>query len=101
MKNDWNAKVAANRGDDWKKKLREGKMQSRMHPSIIYKTRLFKNLTQADIAKMLNVTIPTYGAIERSKRPLNEDRANKICKILNTSPQHLFKRLNDNKFIAK
>lgn len=100
-KSNWNAKVAKNRGEEWRKKLREGRLQARMNPSALYLMRLAKNLTQAEIAKKIGVTVPTYGAIERAKRPLVNDRALKICSILKTDSGKLFKKLSDNKFIAK
>lgn len=101
MKKHWNAKVSKVRGDEWKKKLRDGKLDSKLHPSAIYKARIEKDMTQEDVASKIGMKLSTYGSIERAKRQVKADKAKKIASILKMETVKLFKKQSDDKFIAK
>jgi DNA-binding XRE family transcriptional regulator len=97
----WNKKVAESRGEAWKKSLVEGKMLSKMNPTVLQKTRAGKKVAQTTVATAMNLSLATYGAIERSKRPVRSETAEKIAAFFGRNPTSLFKKHDKDKFLAK
>lgn len=102
MKNvNWNKKVAKSRGEKWKKALVEGKMQSKLNPTQLQRVRAKKQVAQTSVATAMNLSLATYGAIERAKRPVKPETAEKIAGFFGRNPTALFKKFEKNKFVAK
>ncbi len=55
----------------------------------IEKLRRLKNLTQENIANELGLTAQAYGKIERNEVAINQDKLEKLSKILNVSMEEL------------
>jgi ribosome-binding protein aMBF1 (putative translation factor) len=96
---DWRKAAAKKRGDKWRKNLAIGKRESDLHPSIMSIARKQKGLRQEDVARELDIAESTFQTIERGKLPVEEDRAQKIAKILGMRIPQLFKK-QDSKFVA-
>lgn len=97
----WNKKVAKSRGDEWRKALVEGKMQAKLNPTHLQKVRAAKKVPQGEVADALKLSLATYGAIERSKRPVRSETAERIAKFFGKNPQSLFRKHEGTKLIAK
>lgn len=97
----WNQRVAANRGKAWKEKLLAGRFEAARNPTAIRLARVKKLLSQTELAKTLNITYATYGAIEAGKRPAKEDRAKKIAQLLGLSLKSAFTSMGEGKFLAR
>lgn len=97
----WNQKVAANRGKAWKEKLLAGRFEAARNPTTIRLARVKKLLSQTEVAKTLEMTYATYGAIESGRRPVKEDRAKRIAQLLGVGLKSAFTSLGEGKFLAK
>lgn len=97
----WNKKVAKTRGEAWKKALVEGKMESKLNPTILQKVRALKKVPQTSVATAMNLSLATYGAIERSKRPVKTEMAKKIALFFGKNSANLFKKHDKDKLVAK
>lgn len=103
---DWHRKIADSRGDEWRKNLVEGRRDSQLNPSIIKLARLKLGIDQSSIAKQLDVSVSTFGAIERGHQKVKTDTARVISKILRQSVDKLFrpaaasKNSNRKKYVA-
>jgi DNA-binding XRE family transcriptional regulator len=97
----WNDKVSKSRGKDWKKKLVQGRLDAALNPTKLKLARVKANLSQEAVAKQAGLSLATYGAIERSKRPLRAEAAQKISKVLKTPLTRLFQDTVKGKFIAQ
>jgi DNA-binding XRE family transcriptional regulator len=97
----WNQKVSKSRGESWKKALVEGKMQSKLNPTQLQRVRANSQVPQSNVAKALKLSLATYGAIERSKRPVRSEMAQKIAEFFKKNPTALFKKHEKDKFLAK
>ena len=64
-----NRKIAKRRGKTWRNKLVKGKREAKLKPSNLYLLRTEQGFSQSDIANSLGISLATYGAIERGKRP--------------------------------
>lgn len=95
----WHAKIAKNRGDKWKENFMAGRMDAQLNPTVLRLARLKLNVHQEDIAKRLDLSESTYGSIERAKRLVKDDDAQKISKVLKQPVEKLFRR-KGKKFIA-
>jgi DNA-binding XRE family transcriptional regulator len=95
-----NVKIAKARGDDWKKKLSKGKLDAQLHPTVIKMVRVNKAVSQADLAKLLKVSLATYGAIERGKRSANLTVARALNKKLGGNLAYFFKETKSKRFLA-
>lgn len=60
-----------------------------MYGKIIKELRDEKRMTQAQLAKMLNVTQKAISKYEREERDLNTDSIIKLCSIFNVSADYL------------
>jgi DNA-binding XRE family transcriptional regulator len=78
-KKHFNNKVAANRGAEWVTNIKKGKMESRANPSKLSEIRVGKGLRQIDIAQRLQMSLPTYCAVERGKRLIKDIMAKHIA----------------------
>jgi DNA-binding XRE family transcriptional regulator len=97
---DRNQNVAKARKDAWKKNLVEGKLDAKLNPTQLCLLRAKKKLSQQYVAKVMKLSLSTYGAIERSKRKITQIRARELSKILNTDLKNLFKTLDGGKLQA-
>ena len=52
--------------------------------------RKLKNLTQVQVAKMLNMTQQQYSRFENGVFELNYQQICQICKLLDTTPNEIF-----------
>jgi len=95
-----NTKVAAVRGKSWRTKLMSGKLEAHMNPTKLRITRLEKQINQIALAKKIGLSTATYGSIERGKRAVSIDRANKIAKNLGGKVESLFSLTDKKKMLA-
>lgn len=95
-----NSTVAKNRGESWRKNLIKGKHEASLNPTKIKLERVRRELSQDVMAKEIAASVNTFGAIERGKRPVNKDRANRIAKRLGRTVSTLFVA-SGKKFVAK
>lgn len=96
-----NQKITASRGKKWVEKLAQGKLDAILNPTKLRIQRVLKANPQEKIAKQLNISLSTYGAIERAKRKVNKETVKAIAKLLNTNEDLLFVPVKDsNKYIA-
>ncbi len=95
----WFKKIAKKRGTAWKKKLRLGRIDAVLNPSMIRIARLSRKLQQADLAKQVKKTSSTLGAIERGRRLVTLADAKQISKAVSYPLPKLFKA-QGKKFIA-
>ena len=96
-----NKKIAKKRGKNWKSNLIKGHLDSNLNPSILKMKRIKKDLSQTDMTKVVKLSLASYGAIERGKRPTNLEVANQIAKKLKLSKKTLFNMDKKGKYIAK
>jgi transcriptional regulator with XRE-family HTH domain len=89
-KEHFNARVAKARGADWAEKLKQGKIDSKMNPSLLYNARVLSGLRQGDIAKKLDMSLSSYCAVERGHRMVKEIFAMLIATIVNRKVESLF-----------
>lgn len=54
------------------------------------KARLLKNLTQNDMASALNILQPAYARYESGKVQLNYELVEKVCSLLDVTPNFLW-----------
>jgi DNA-binding XRE family transcriptional regulator len=94
-----NKKVAANRGDAWRSKLIKGKADASIHPSLIKLKRVEQGISQTKLAKELEVSLATYGAIERARITVKKAMASLIAQLFQTEVSKIFKKDGD-KYIA-
>lgn len=98
----WNDKVAKSRNDkDWKRRIMEGKASVPMHPTILRKRRIEKGLSQSGMALEVGLSVTTYGDVERGKRPVRKETAERIAAKVKSVSSHLFSEHSKNKMIAK
>lgn len=95
----WNSKVAKSRGNNWKQKLVEGKLDAALHPSKLRLLRVKKGISQGELAKKLGLPLSTYGSIERGKLAVKNPMAQKLSSTLKASVTQIFHG-SDNKLFA-
>lgn len=97
-----NVKVAQNRGENWRKNLIKGRMESALNPTALRLARIKKGLPQSEIAKQAGLSLSTYSSIEKGERAVNIERAKQIATALGKkSTVSLFKKnQKTNKLIA-
>lgn len=94
-----NRKIAKHRGDQWKQNLVTGRLDAELHPTKIKLGRLRKLISQTKLAQNLGISLATYGAIERGRRPALTKTAKKISTVLKINLKDLF-RMKDGKYLA-
>lgn len=87
----WHQKIAMNRGEDWKKNLSQGKRHAALNPSVIKIARHKLGLDQATFAQKLDISVSTFGSIERGIQPVKLDKARVIAKMLKQPIDKIFK----------
>jgi DNA-binding XRE family transcriptional regulator len=92
-KNNWHRKIASNRGSSWHKNMLLGRREAVLNPSNIRLARLKKNIHQAEIAKRLDMSESTFGAIERGKRPVKSAVAKEIANQLGMPLEKVFRSI--------
>jgi DNA-binding XRE family transcriptional regulator len=95
-----NQKIAAKRGEEWRKKLVAGKMEARLYPSNLMVARAKRNLTQTSIAQRIGVSLATYGAIERGHRGVRPETAEVIAATIQAPLKSLFRKSSVGKMLA-
>lgn len=96
----WYKRIAEARGKSWHKNMLEGRRQAILNPSNIRLARLQLDIHQSKIAERLEMSESTFGAIERGKRPVKADVAQKISEILKKPMPKLFSSLKGKKYVA-
>lgn len=99
-KMDWNSKIVKSRGDSWKRKLSEGRLDAEMNPTKLKVARVSKGMSQEEAAKRFKLSNSTYGGIERGLRLLSKARAEVISKNFGKPMKALFDLKTDAKYIA-
>jgi DNA-binding XRE family transcriptional regulator len=94
-----NKKVAQNRGDAWKAKLMKGKLDSGLHPTLIKQKRVEKGFSQVKMASDIEVSLATYGSIERARIGIKKPLATFIAAALGITVDKAFKKDNE-KYVA-
>lgn len=93
-------KIAANRGDTWRKNTVLGKLEASANPTAIRLTRLNKRLLQKVVANELGLTTGTYGEIECGRRYVERERAVQIARYYGQKENRLFKKMKSRKYLA-
>lgn len=96
----WHKKIAQNRGAAWKRNMLAGRRDAILNPSNIRLLRIRKDIHQAVIARKLDMSESTFGAIERGKRLVKKDMAEQIANHLSSDVKKLFKPQGKKKFVA-
>lgn len=91
-KSKWHNKIATARGSTWHKNMLIGRREAVLNPSNIRLARLKKEMHQDQLAKRLEMSESTYGAIERGKRPVKTDQAKEIASHLGMPVEKLFRQ---------
>lgn len=97
---EWHKKIAASRGNPWRKSISNGRKEVERNPSLMRSLRLQLNMNQSKVAKTLGLTNSVYGAIERGKAGVTKDRAHVIAALLNTRVPKIFREDSNGKFFA-
>jgi len=97
----WNDKVSQKRGAEWRAKLVHGRLDAAMNPTKLKLKRVAKNLSQEEVAEKLGLSLTTYGAIERGRRPVKFDLANELAKVLKSKKADILTKTPKGKFLAK
>lgn len=100
MAHTWNKEVAAKRGKDWTKKMVEGKLAHQLKPSALRLARLKASLNQEEVAKKNDLSSSTYGEVERGKRRVRPELADRIAKSVGKKTLDLFEK-KGLKYVAK
>lgn len=87
-----NQKVVENRGEIWKSKLKEGRLDAQLNPTLLKVKRVKAQIAQDEMSKLLGLSRSTYGAIERAKRLVSEKRAAQIADKLKFQKDSLFRK---------
>ena len=101
METHWNQKVAANRGKSWRSNILSGRLEASRNPSFIRLARIKQAKSQGELAKAIQLTYATYGAIESGHRKVREDRAKAIADLLGLKMNRAFVKVEGGKFIAR
>lgn len=95
-----NQKIAKKRSIKWQESLATGRLNALISPSNLRLYRVKKKVSQVKIAKELDISTSTYGAIERGKRLVKEVAVKQIASLLKTDIKNLFKKSTKNKYAA-
>lgn len=100
MKNSANGEISRNRNPKWVEKMVEGLFKYAADPTKLRSARLEKRKSQEDVALAVDLSHTTYGDIERGKRPVRKETAERIAEQFSKRVQDLFEK-KGKKFIAK
>ena len=87
-----NKKVAKSRGKAWREALVKGRLDSRLNPSQLALARVKAGLSQAYLAKAGDLSLGTYGGVERGVRPVKEEKAKLLASAVKVGFPNLFCR---------
>ena len=82
------------------KKMVQSKFEHEEHPSKIREARIKVKLSQDELADRLDYSHTSYGEIERGRRPVRIETANRIAEVLGSKVDVLFKP-QGKKLVAK
>ena len=71
-------------------KMVQSKFEFEERPSAVRQSRIGKQLSQDDMAEKLDRSLTTYGEIERGRRPVHVETANRVSEILGKKVEDLF-----------
>ena len=97
---EWHRKIAANRGESWKKNVMAGRMEAMLNPSNIRLARIQKSILQSTIAQKLGMSESAFGAIERGRQKVKFEVAELISEILKLPIKKLFTPVGKEKYVA-
>lgn len=72
------------------KKMVQSKFHFEQNPTKLRETRIAERLSQDDMADKLDYAHTTYGEIERGRRPVRRETAERIATILRADVTGLF-----------
>ena len=72
------------------KKMVMSKFSFEENPSVLRTTRISRKLSQDEMADKLDYAHTTYGEIERGRRPVRRETADRIASILHSKVETLF-----------
>lgn len=103
-KNAWNKKIVKSRAPDWRLRMMNSKIEHAAHPSLLRIARLKAGKSQDEIAQAAELSLTTYGDIERSKRPVRSEMAARLAELVGVKKlEAIFERKekNSRKFVAR
>jgi len=100
MKNSSNKLIAQNRDRKWIPKMVASKYAYNLKPSRLRDARLAMGKSQEEIAKLNELSHTTYGDIERGKRLLRKETAERISGAVGKKLLDLFEK-EEKKFRAR
>ena len=95
-----NKKVSQRRGESWRKNLLVGKLNNAKYNSKLKDQRILKGLSQFQMSEILNISVASYGAIERKKSSIKKFLASYIANELATKLDKIFIE-NNGKYTSK
>lgn len=93
-----NQKVASVRGEEWKKNLKKGWLESQMSPTRLKIARVERGLSQTELAVRAGVSLSTFGGVERGIRATSKKVVDILQRTL--SKKTLFKEISVGKYLA-
>ncbi len=98
-----NKKVAKCRGEEWKRKLKVGKLKTAEKPTKIRVLRVKLGWSQSDLLGKISIkSLTTLSKLEKGNSAVSFKVAREISKALTTTVPNLFTKENDKrKYIAK
>lgn len=100
MNNTSNKRISQNRARSWIDKMNQSKFYFGLHPSQMRKARLALGKSQEDIASLNDLSHTTFGDVERGKRLVRKETAERISEQLNQKLTDIFVK-EEKKFRAK
>ena len=81
--------------------IAQGRFQFQEKPSRLRLARIEKQWSQIEMAKKIDRAFTTYGEIERGRRPVHAETADRIADLFGKKRDLLFSELPKNKFVAR
>jgi len=80
----WHQKIAANRGENWKRNVEIGRRRVQLMPTKLRQIRLALGLHQTDVVSKMKIKLSAsaYGRIETGNGPTTKSIAEEICVII-------------------
>lgn len=100
MKNSSNREISRNRDPKWIPKMVDAKYVYATSPSKLRIVRMAQKKSQEEIALSNDLSHTTYGDIERGKRLVRKETAERIAGALSKKVTDLFEK-QGKKFLAK
>jgi DNA-binding XRE family transcriptional regulator len=93
-----NRKIALVRGNNWKESLIKGKLNMNKKSTLMAELRVGRGLSQNAIANLLQISLASYGAIERGKG-IKKIMANYLADFFKRETSELFNYRNGRFFV--